>query len=532
MTETDLSAVLEQARQLRRNRAFGPALALFDRNRSRFGEDGRFLADNALALAEAGHARAAATVMEQAIAAARDDLPVLLDAARLYVLTGRPQRALELCGQARALGEPTALLLSIQGDAFYQAGLPAEAKRAYEEAVALDAAIGVEPRLETASKRLAWLEAARLDPVLSGADVPAAARHGGASDVSVVLPVTPGTGSIEPVLRALALQSLQGFDVHVVAAASDAATADATGAWRGKLDITLHTVDGAPCYAALANRALALSGRDYVLLASAKDRFSARYVEALHSRIKSAPQIAFCHAGAVAIDAQGALHDIQRPQQPYEASPDKPVESALVVMRHFGDPNQVHGLYSRSSLDRTGGMPFVFGGDHVLAFLTAMTGAVAYVDEPLYYCRVDAEDLDRNRATERRIRDFSLDAMNGVERESAYSSLDYLAPFVDMARAHVEAASRAPVPVAERKRIADAVPGIFAYRFGPSAEDDARRIALFLDENEARIGGLAAGPLRARLVENLLVRVLGARTLLPGHPGLAESLKRTLALIG
>src|SRR5690606_3735595 len=210
----------------------------------------------------------------------------------------------------------------------------------------------------------------------------------------------------------------------------------------------------------------------------------------------------------------------------------KPLESALVVMRHFNEPNELYGLYRRSSLERAGSMPFVFGGDHVLAFLTALTGSVAYVDQPLYYHRVDAGDFDRDRTTERRIREFSLETMHGVERESVYSSLDYLAPFVDMARAHVEAAAHAPVGGDEKKRIIEAIPGVFVYRFGFAIEDDARRIALFLDENQARIRGIATSSLRSRLVENILARILYARTLLPDHVGLAESLKRILALSG
>jgi hypothetical protein len=282
----------------------------------------------------------------------------------------------------------------------------------------------------------------------------------------------------------------------------------------------------------LVNHALSVSDRDYVLVAKAEDTFSARYIEVLLDRIKSDTNIAFCHAGAIHIDAEGKLAETQPPQQTYSTDRAKPLESALVVMRHFNEPNQFHGLYRRASLERSGPLPFVFGGDHVHAFMTAMTGEVAYVDEPLYYRRVTANDFDRVRTLDRVIRAFSLDTMHEVARESAFSSLDYIAPFVDMARAHIDAAARAPVSTDDKNRIIDAIPGVFLYRFGFAMEDDARRIALFLDENEVNIRSLANSVLRNRLVENLLSRILCARTLLPTHEGLRESLKRTLALSG
>lgn len=531
MTNSDLTLLLTQAREFRERREFNEALSLFDEARHQFADNGAFLSAHALTLAEAGMGRSANTLMERALEASPEDLAIHLDAARLHLVSGNTRRALELCAKARGLGYTTALLASIEGDAHYQVGRLSEASASYEEALRIEPGHEAGERLRAARKRLGWLEAARKEPLFSAdARMPAARKHSANPPISVVIPTWRNEREIGRLLQSLALQSFADFDVHLVDDASDDGTLNEARSWGDALGITIHTGAARTGRVANLNRALSVGEAPYILLANPTDIFGSRYIEALYERLDRQPETALCCAGALYLNAGGGLVETQPPLQAFETDPEKPVESALIVMRHYSEANQFFGLYRRAALAKAGDVPSVHGGDHVHMFSVAMNGRIAYVDEPLYFRRVLEGDLDRNSRTDRAIRDFSIDERHGVARDSVFSSLDYLTPFIDMAWAHVEAAARAPVAPEHKRAIMEAIPGVFRYRFGSFLEDDMRRVTLFLDENERRIPGLMPIAIRSRIVENVLSRIMRARALMPANRDLDHDLRRIVGM--
>jgi len=126
------------------------ALALVAALRREHPEAPELLAARAALLRLAGYLRASERALTEAVAAAPEELPLVLGLAELRLELGMPTAAIQALTEAQARGHEGAELQRGLGVAWGRLGRTAEARRAFDRAFALDSPDAVELYLEAA----------------------------------------------------------------------------------------------------------------------------------------------------------------------------------------------------------------------------------------------------------------------------------------------------------------------------------------------------------------------------------------------
>lgn len=266
--------------------------------------------------------------------------------------------------------------------------------------------------------------------------------------VSVGLPVYNGERFLAAAIESIIAQDFADFELLIGDNGSTDSTPDICASYAAR-DPRISVLRSAENRGASwnFNRLVDIAQGEYFKWAAHDDLLAPSFLRRCVAVLDAQPEVSLCYTKAVTIDADGAvLTEYDLPPYAVESRPSQRVRRVLF------EPSPCYesfGLTRRAQLSRTNRVGAYTGSDRTLILELSIMGRFHEVPETLFLHR---QHLDRSvhRYANGRTRNLWFDPSWSGRRS---------APRWRLLREYAAAIARAPIPAAERTRVAALLPG-------------------------------------------------------------------------
>ncbi len=214
-----------------------------------------------------------------------------------------------------------------------------------------------------------------------------------------------------------------------------------------------------------ATQSFTLSSGEYFMMVADHDLYDASYISKLLRVLYADPSVVLCYGKTVLIDER---------DKPFKMAPDifdtrglSLAEGFRKIIWEVSWGNMFRGLFRSETFLSILPIPNTTGGDLVLLGRVALLGAIAQINEPLFFRREtrSAETPSEQAARQKKFMSLSSRCMEAE------------APWLMMSHAHLESLGKSDIPDHQKDYLAGEVIKACVSRFGNIVADEIQKKA-------------------------------------------------------